>query len=156
MGVVSSHKSDPLFVVFHRRFLVSSRLLHLAVFPMASHILIPVLLLAASWPVVSSGPSFKLGGNLLPDLQTEGEVQRRGGLEQRDSVPAGYDAKPYYPAPKGGWDSSWAASYEKARAVVSNMTLAEKVNVTSGVGYLMVSRRCHSGYCLKAFLIIFK
>ena len=59
-------------------------------------------------------------------------------LQERDPVPAGYVAKPWYPAPKGGWVSSWADSYAKAQAVVSNMTLAEKVNITSGTGYFMV------------------
>lgn len=33
--------------------------------------------------------------------------------------------------------SSWADSYAKAAEVVSNMTLAEKINMTTGVGYLM-------------------
>jgi beta-glucosidase len=58
---------------------------------------------------------------------------------RRDSVPAGYEANPYYPAPKGGWVSSWSEAYAKAQNVVSQMTLAEKVNLTSGVGLYMVS-----------------
>lgn len=62
-------------------------------------------------------------------------------LQQRDPAPAGYVAKPWYPAPKGGWVPNWASSYAKARAVVSNMTLAEKVNMTSGTGYFMVLNR---------------
>ena len=57
---------------------------------------------------------------------------------RRDAVPAGYEAKPYYPTPKGGWISSWSESYAKAENVVSQMTLAEKVNLTSGVGLYMV------------------
>lgn len=56
----------------------------------------------------------------------------------RDPIPAGYVAAPYYPTPNGGWISSWSASYAKAAAVVGNMTLAEKVNITSGTGYFMV------------------
>ncbi|KAE8356472.1 putative beta-glucosidase F [Aspergillus coremiiformis] len=44
---------------------------------------------------------------------------------------------PYYPAPKGGWLSDWASAYKKAHDVVSKMTLAEKVNLTSGTGELM-------------------
>lgn len=55
-------------------------------------------------------------------------------LEQRDSVPAGYVAAPYYPTPLGGWASEWSASYAKAAALVANMTLAEKVNLTAGTG----------------------
>ncbi|OJJ86130.1 beta-glucosidase [Aspergillus glaucus CBS 516.65] len=49
----------------------------------------------------------------------------------------GYAAIPYYPAPKGGWVSSWSDAYEKAQQVVSNMTLAEKVNLTTGTGIFM-------------------
>ena len=49
-----------------------------------------------------------------------------------------YDSPPYYPAPKGGWTSDWAASYVKAAAMVGKMTLAEKVNVTTAIGWQMV------------------
>lgn len=45
---------------------------------------------------------------------------------------------PYYPAPKGGWISNWSASYTKAAAMVRQMTLAEKVNVTTSTGWQMV------------------
>ena len=58
-------------------------------------------------------------------------------LKERDSVPDGYSAPPYYPTPKGGWVPSWKASYAKAAILVANMTLAEKVNITSGTGFLM-------------------
>ena len=61
-------------------------------------------------------------------------------LDTRDSLPSGYEqSPPYYPTPNGGWISSWSASYEKAAAVVANMTLAEKVNLTSGTGYISKS-----------------
>lgn len=41
-------------------------------------------------------------------------------IEQRDSVPPGYVASPYYPAPHGGWTSDWSESYRKASLLVSN------------------------------------
>ncbi|GAB1312534.1 beta-glucosidase [Madurella fahalii] len=44
---------------------------------------------------------------------------------------------PWYPSPKGGIARSWAASYEKASRLVSRMTLAEKVNITTGTGWQM-------------------
>ncbi|KAB8235015.1 hypothetical protein ETB97_010687 [Aspergillus alliaceus] len=44
---------------------------------------------------------------------------------------------PYYPAPPGGWLSDWSDAYEKAHNVVSKMTLAEKVNLTTGTGIFM-------------------
>ncbi|KAL2012407.1 hypothetical protein VTN00DRAFT_5125 [Thermoascus crustaceus] len=58
-------------------------------------------------------------------------------LIRRDSVPEGYESPPYYPAPPGGWLSDWAPAYAKAYEVVSNMTLAEKVNLTTGTGIFM-------------------
>ncbi|KAL4797639.1 glycoside hydrolase superfamily [Aspergillus venezuelensis] len=44
---------------------------------------------------------------------------------------------PYYPAPNGGWVSNWAEAYQKAQNVVRNLTLAEKVNLTTGTGIYM-------------------
>lgn len=59
-------------------------------------------------------------------------------IEQRQST--NYASPDYYPAPKGGWVSDWSAAYQKAQAMVSKMTLAEKVNVTTGTGVEMVCR----------------
>ncbi|KAH7126766.1 beta-glucosidase-like protein [Dendryphion nanum] len=56
---------------------------------------------------------------------------------KRIPVPAGYVAPPYYPAPHGGWTSDWSESYRKASLLVSNLTLAEKTNITAGTGIFM-------------------
>ncbi|KAF9890251.1 hypothetical protein FE257_006163 [Aspergillus nanangensis] len=56
-------------------------------------------------------------------------------LQSRDEAEA--YSPPYYPTPKGGWISDWAEAYEKAHKLVSNMTLAEKVNLTTGTGIYM-------------------
>jgi beta-glucosidase len=58
-------------------------------------------------------------------------------IEKRVDVPPGYVAAPYYPTPYGGWISAWSESYRKASLLVSNMTLAEKTNVTAGTGIFM-------------------
>ncbi|ORY08725.1 beta-glucosidase 2 precursor [Clohesyomyces aquaticus] len=58
-------------------------------------------------------------------------------VDRRDPVPAGYVAPPYYPSPHGGWTVDWSESYRKASLLVSNMTLAEKTNITSGSGIFM-------------------
>ena len=42
---------------------------------------------------------------------------------------------PWYPTPRGGTEAAWAASYAKAADIVRKMTLAEKVNATTGVGW---------------------
>jgi beta-glucosidase len=49
-----------------------------------------------------------------------------------------YSSPPYYPTPKGGWLAEWRDSYAKAQALVAQMTLAEKVNLTTGTGLFMV------------------
>ena len=41
---------------------------------------------------------------------------------------------PYYPAPWATGQGDWAAAYAKAQAFVSQLTLTEKVNLTTGVG----------------------
>ncbi|EEP76442.1 hypothetical protein UREG_01291 [Uncinocarpus reesii 1704] len=58
-------------------------------------------------------------------------------LENRADVPDNFRSPPYYPTPKGGWVPAWEEAYAKAHAVVSKMTLAEKVNLTTGTGFLM-------------------
>jgi len=54
----------------------------------------------------------------------------------QDEPPYGL-SPPWYPSPKGGIASTWADSYSKAAQMVSKMTLAEKVNVTTGTGWQM-------------------
>lgn len=44
---------------------------------------------------------------------------------------------PWYPSPKGGTDTAWEASYKKAERLVAQMTLPEKVNITTGTGWSM-------------------
>ncbi|KAI1436944.1 glycoside hydrolase superfamily [Xylaria sp. CBS 124048] len=44
---------------------------------------------------------------------------------------------PWYPTPKGGTTKDWAESYRKASEMVARMTLAEKVNITTGTGWQM-------------------
>lgn len=44
---------------------------------------------------------------------------------------------PWYPTPKGGTARNWADSYRKASEMVNKMTLPEKVNITTGTGWMM-------------------
>ena len=41
---------------------------------------------------------------------------------------------PYYPSPWGTGAGGWEDAYNKARAFVAQLTLLEKVNLTTGVG----------------------
>ena len=46
---------------------------------------------------------------------------------------------PYYPSPWGAGTGDWATAYTKAQAFVSQLTLLEKVNLTTGVGWVVSS-----------------
>ncbi|KAL9120170.1 MAG: hypothetical protein Q9187_003278, partial [Circinaria calcarea] len=51
------------------------------------------------------------------------------------NAPVDGQSPPWYPSPRGGTLNSWRESYEKAEAMVKKMSLLEKVNVTTGVGW---------------------
>ncbi|KAK7414408.1 hypothetical protein QQX98_006686 [Neonectria punicea] len=53
------------------------------------------------------------------------------------SPPPDAQSPPWYPSPKGGTAKQWAESYRKAADLVSQMTLPEKVNITTGTGWSM-------------------
>ncbi|KAI9925170.1 hypothetical protein ASPWEDRAFT_120280 [Aspergillus wentii DTO 134E9] len=75
--------------------------------------------------------------NLTLSTPTANSAGHTVHLNSRDSNADEYSSPPYYPTPKGGWISNWTQAYEKAHRVVSNMTLAEKVNLTTGTGMFM-------------------
>ena len=62
-----------------------------------------------------------------------------GGLWiYNDGAASSYgESDPYYPTPKGGKYAGWPDSFKKAQTLVNQMTLPEKVNVTTGVGWSM-------------------
>ncbi|KAH8815723.1 glycoside hydrolase superfamily [Xylogone sp. PMI_703] len=84
-----------------------------------------------------SKPPFAQDAARIRAEQAAAAAASSSSLKSRDDVPAGYVAPPYYPTPKGGWVSGWSEAYAKAQMVVANMTLAEKVNLTTGTGLLM-------------------
>ena len=42
---------------------------------------------------------------------------------------------PFYPSPWGSGAGDWAGAYAQAKAFVSQLSLVEKINLTTGVGY---------------------
>ncbi|KAB8068393.1 putative beta-glucosidase E [Aspergillus leporis] len=46
-------------------------------------------------------------------------------------------AESWFPTPQGGTLEEWAEDYEKAAMLVANMTLIDKVNITTGTGFQM-------------------
>lgn len=46
-------------------------------------------------------------------------------------------AESWFPTPKGGALEDWAEDYRKAEALVREMTLMEKINITTGIGWQM-------------------
>ncbi|RDL36548.1 Uncharacterized protein BP5553_05900 [Venustampulla echinocandica] len=60
-----------------------------------------------------------------------------GGLFLYKQKPVDGESPPWYPTPPGGTVAQWSESYNKAAELVKKMTLAEKVNVTTGTGWQM-------------------
>ncbi|KAJ0425265.1 putative beta-glucosidase E [Aspergillus carlsbadensis] len=58
---------------------------------------------------------------------------KRNGWEEYDMPGSGS----YFPTPRGGTLKNWAGSYEKAAKLVEQMTLIEKINITTGTGWMM-------------------
>ncbi|KAH8180252.1 fibronectin type III-like domain-containing protein [Sarocladium implicatum] len=59
------------------------------------------------------------------------------GWKKIKTAPPDGLSPPWYPSPKGGSVKQWADSYKKAATMVANMTLPEKVNITTGTGWSM-------------------
>ena len=53
------------------------------------------------------------------------------------AVPDDGQSEPWYSSPKGGTVEEWKVAYKKAADLVEQMTLVEKVNVTTGIGWSM-------------------
>ena len=60
-----------------------------------------------------------------------------GGFWLYKKGPPSGQSPPWYPTPRGGTVPQWADSYKKASALVKKMSLAEKVNITTGTGWQM-------------------
>ncbi|KAF4633124.1 hypothetical protein G7Y89_g4995 [Cudoniella acicularis] len=60
-----------------------------------------------------------------------------GGFFLYKQKPADGQSPPWYPTPPGGTVTQWSESYKKAAELVKKMTLAEKVNITTGTGWQM-------------------
>ena len=55
---------------------------------------------------------------------------------------------PYYPSPWTSGAGDWASAYAKATAFVSQLTLIEKINLTTGVGCVSEAERTDNGRML--------
>ncbi|KAK5687657.1 hypothetical protein LTS10_001797 [Elasticomyces elasticus] len=61
-----------------------------------------------------------------------------GGLwVYKSGTPPDGESEPWYPAPRGGTVQLWKRSYQRAADLVGQMTLVEKVNITTGTGWSM-------------------
>ena len=107
------HDATPAFLTGHRRRWSIRR-----PFAGRSRCCIAVLaVVGIVWLVVAAGGAF---------------VYKKFGEE-----PPYGQSPPWYPSPRGGTARGWASSYRKASDMVGRMTLAEKVNVTTGTGWQM-------------------
>ena len=64
-------------------------------------------------------------------------VLAAGGFWVYKRSPSEGQSPPWYPTPPGGTVSQWSESYKKAAELVKQMTLPEKVNITTGTGWQM-------------------
>jgi hypothetical protein len=95
-------------------------------------------------PIAAFKNAFKTPGRqglvvaLLVMLVLLGVVSGGGWFAYKKSEGT-YDglSEPWYPAPPGGTTKKWEESYAKAAEMVSKMSLLEKVNVTTGTGWMM-------------------
>ena len=95
-------------------------------------------------PVVSFRPegAIKTGSSILTELQFPNATYPNA-TSPDPGIAKGFDgiqSPPYYPSPWGSGSGDWANAYERARAFVSQMNLLEKVNLTTGVGYVIQER----------------
>lgn len=70
-------------------------------------------------------------------LLISGALADWDGYTDGELIDESYDSSPsFYPAPQGGRfsDYKWLSAYDRARDLVNDMTLVEKVNLTMGVG----------------------
>ncbi|OAL28402.1 hypothetical protein AYO22_02856 [Fonsecaea multimorphosa] len=79
---------------------------------------------------------------VLKPVEAADNILRRQAAQPYDDDYTGpfWTSEPKYPSPWGAGTGDWATAYEKARAFVSGLTLLEKVNLTTGVGW--ESDRC--------------
>ncbi|KAJ5595411.1 CAZyme family GH3 [Penicillium hispanicum] len=76
-------------------------------------------------------------GLLVVGLLTMWLTARGLGLSGFGYGTAEYASVPWYPTPLGGTTVSWNESYTKAHNLVQQMNLLEKVNITTGTGWMM-------------------
>ena len=60
-----------------------------------------------------------------------------GGLWVYKKATIDGQSPPWYPTPRGGTSKKWEKSYNKASKMVAQMNLVEKVNLTTGTGWMM-------------------
>lgn len=73
---------------------------------------------------------------VLQPVDSLGAIHKRQAVQPWNDDYDGpiWTSPPSYPSPWGAGTGDWAAAYEKAHAFVSQLTLLEKVNLTTGVG----------------------
>jgi hypothetical protein len=85
--------------------------------------------------------------NVITNGKFEFTADDSGQIFPNSTYPSGVDpaaepgakflqtSPPFYPSPWGTGTLDWADAYAQARDFVSQLTLLEKVNLTTGVGY---------------------
>ena len=112
------------------------------------------LLLALSSRITGSG--YQLTPlQIFPNTTYPGydDAVTDGGAQSYQTSP------PFYPSPWMSGQGDWADAYAKAKDFVSQLTLMEKVNLTTGVGWgtlfwIIVFLRCSISFCVLIVLLL--
>lgn len=89
-----------------------------------------ILLVYGNWDHISTRWSGTEHTQIFPDTVYPGAESPDPNVEA--GAQFGQRSPPHYPSPWIEGLGNWRPAYEKARALVSQMTLLEKVNVTTG------------------------
>lgn len=72
--------------------------------------------------------------------RTTSNLQAKADLTESQDVEVTAYSPPYHPSPWASGDGGWDEAVKRAREFVSQLTLPEKVNLTTGVGYGFLHR----------------
>lgn len=88
------------------------------------------MIMRVLWLTTLLSSSVLVAGQELTTTHTHKNISSSNTKGKNDEA----YSPPYYPSPWSDGKGEWAEAYERARDFVGKLTLAEKVNLTTGTG----------------------